>query len=396
VAMAKISKIIPFLIFSYLILFPLGQIISFRFKLAGFTIPFHPTDFIIFALGLSYILNYKNKLSSPAIKMVEFLGVLAFSLVFSLTIFPSSKILIGTLYLIRLIFYFIFGLSITVYAASQNKKNLLINSLLVVAFFLGLFGLMQYVSWPDLRPFFEYGWDDHLYRLVGTFLDPTFTGLFLVFGSILSLSFWYKLKKKNYLFLFFFLTLSLILTYARACYLAYAASIGYLMIKNKDLKLILLAIISFVLILFAIPFKEGEGVNLARTRSIFFRAENYQEALILIKKSPVFGLGYNNLCIAKEKYLNKVDLGSHSCSGFDASLLLLLSTGGIVGLTIFSFLVFDFYKNLSGFWGNIIKLSFVALLIHSLFVNSLFYPWVLGWFFILLGISGVLINKGNN
>jgi len=395
--MAKISKITPFLIFSYLVLFPLGQIISFRFKLSNFTIPLHPADFIIFALGLSYLLNYKKNFSPPAIRIIEFLGVLTFSLVFSLTLFPLNKILIGFLYLTRLTFYFLFGLSIASYARSQEKKKFLIKSLLTISFFLGLFGLAQYLFWPDFRPFYVYGWDEHLYRLVGTFLDPSFTGLFLVFGSILSLSFWYKLKKRKYLFLFFFLTLSLILTYARACYLAYGIGLGYLMIKNKDFKLTLLTLMGFVVILTMIPFKEGEGVKLTRTKSIFFRLENYQEALVLVKKSPIFGLGYNNLCVAKEKYLNKIDLDSHACSGFDASLLLILTTGGVVGLTVFFFLVFEFWKNLGiGFESGVIKVTFISLFIHSLFVNSLFYPWVLGWIFILLGISGVLISKKNN
>lgn len=396
--MAKGSKITPLLIFLFLILFPLGQIISFRFKLGNFTIPFHPVDFIIFALGLNYILNYKKNFhfSSLTFKFFEFIGILLFSLTFSLLFFPFNKILIGSLYLLRLVFYFIFGLVISSYTQTQEKKDLLSKSLLVIVLFLGLFGLIQYLSWPDFRPLYEYGWDDHLYRLVGTFLDPGFTGIFFVFGSILSLSFWYKLKEKNYLILFLFLTLCLILTYSRASFLAYFLSLGYLILKNKDLRLGLIILVSFFTILTIIPFKTGEGVKLTRTSTVFFRIENYQEALVLIKKSPIFGLGYNNLCVAKEKYLNKVDLDSHSCSGFDASLLLLFSTGGIISLIIFLFVLWEFYKNLNGFYGEIIKLSFLAILIHSLFVNSLFYPWVLGWMFTLLGISGVLINKKNN
>ena len=37
--------------------------------------------------------------------------------------------------------------------------------------------------------------------------------------------------------------------------------------------------------------------------------------------------------------------------------------------------------------GLVVAASLIALLAHSQFVNSLLYPWVLIWFWILVGIS---------
>jgi hypothetical protein len=67
---------------------------------------------------------------------------------------------------------------------------------------------------------------------------------------------------------------------------------------------------------------------------------------------------------------------------------LVLATTGILGFLIFANLiqklVVDLAKNT---YGLTFLSCLVALLIHSLFVNSLFYPWVMGWMGLLLSIS---------
>lgn len=104
-------------------------------------------------------------------------------------------------------------------------------------------------------------------------------------------------------------------------------------------------------------------------------------------KNPLFGTGFNLY-----RYANTGAVGdSHAGAGSDSSLLFVFATTGIAGLLIYLWL-----------WGKILKLgwqrrntqaglillaSSTSLLIHSLFSNSLFYPWVLGWMAFLLALQ---------
>ena len=135
-----------------------------------------------------------------------------------------------------------------------------------------------------------------------------------------------------------------------------------------------------------LPRTAGEGVRLERTSSIYARFANYQKSSEIFNLSPVFGVGYNNLCLVKS------DLGENpntrSCSGLDSSLWVVLATTGVVGLMI---LIGSGKQVLNKLNNNMYAKVFItclwALLVHSLFVNSLFYPWVMGWMGILLAIS---------
>ncbi|MEJ2441809.1 MAG: O-antigen ligase family protein, partial [Patescibacteria group bacterium] len=179
------------------------------------------------------------------------------------------------------------------------------------------------------------------------------------------------------------------LTYSRAGYLALIGGsfvIFFLIIKN--LKRFLLFTFFFLLIIVFLPRRGGEGVKLERTASVILRIEDYQDTLTIFKKSPLFGVGYNNMCFAREKYLGEINLDSHACSGSASSLLLVLATTGIVGFLMFLVLIYKLIPNLDkNIYGFVFLSCLVALLIHSLFVNSLFYPWVMGWMGLLLAIS---------
>jgi len=195
---------------------------------------------------------------------------------------------------------------------------------------------------------------------VGTFLDPAYLSLLLVLGIILSPS---KLID-------IFLTLTLAFTYSRAGYLAFLPAVVF---QSKYLLIVLLGFLILIL-----PRPAGESVRLERTASITQRLENYKETLSIIKSSPLIGVGFNNLCLAKNS-----DFSSHSCSGSDSSLLFILATTGIIGLISFIYLLTKIWEASD----NILKISMVALGVHSLFSNSIFYSWIMGICFILLATS---------
>ncbi|MEK7112772.1 MAG: O-antigen ligase family protein [Patescibacteria group bacterium] len=384
----RTKKITEVLLFIYLILFPFGQLPSFTAKISEASIRAHPADIVALVIAAVFL---TKKFAKPNIwrHFKNLLYGLGFSLIFSLTIFEPQQLLIGFLYLLRLIGYSFFFLAIWNYLKRVAARKILFGSLIAVSLFSSLFGLLQYFVYPDVRALVEWGWDDHLYRLVGTFLDPSFTSIFLVFGFLGAFAAYIRTRKKYFLPLLAVILISITLTYSRAGYLALFAGLTTLLFINKKLKRILSILALFLFILAAVPNWGSEGVRLLRTRSIFARLTSYSEAIALTSKSPVFGIVYNNLCIAKEKFLgNPANYDSHSCSGVESGLLLLLATSGIVGLFMFVYLILKLGAGVGrDLYGTTFIASGAALLVHSLFVNSLFYPWVMGWMGILLAIS---------
>ena len=346
------------ILFAFLILFPFGQIIKIG--------QINPIDIAVLLGAIVAILKRYKK---PRY-FNSFLSVALFSYLLSIFIIKNSQVAVGFLYFARLTSYLYFYL----FLRSFKDKKLLFNSLLLTSFFSALFGWFQYFIYPDLTSLKYFGWDDHLYRLVGTFLDPGFTCLIIVFGALLSYA-----KKKYLLFSFFVITLAF--TYSRAGYLAFVFSLFIASLIFKKLKIFLISISCFVAIVFLLPTPAGEGVNLARTYSITFRIENYQETFQIFKKFPVFGVGFNNLCIYKGSG------NSHSCSGSDSSLLLILATTGIVGFIVFISSILKIIFNLKkGFYSNTFLVILAAVFIHSFFANSLFYPWVMGYLAIMASL----------
>ena len=327
------------ILFAFLVLFPFGQIIRLGIL--------HPIDIVV-GIGAAYVII--KCLPKPSVfkYFFNFLLIAAFTWVLGATFY-------GFLYLIRLGAYFYFS----VFIFNLKNKKTLPSFLIALSLFSALFGWIQYFWFPSFKSFMVWGWDEHLYRIAGTFLDPAFLALILVFGIILS--------RKTLITLFLALTLAF--TYSRAGYLAFTAA----MLFQKRF----LLIFAFLLLILFLPRPAGEGVMLERTASIINRFNNYKQTLNIFEKNSLFGVGYNNLCSAKNS-----DFSSHSCFGSDSSLLFILATTGVIGFISFIYLVFGISRYLTSY---IFYPTSIALLVHSLFSNSLFYPWVLGWLMILLG-----------
>ena len=259
---------------------------------------------------------------------------------------------------------------------------------MAVSLFSAVFGWVQYFMVPDFKAFFVYGWDIHLFRLVGTFLDPTFLGLIIVFGSILSIYQWISQKDWRYAPITIFLVVSLAFTYSRASYLAFAAGVLAIIYMEKRFKKLLFLIAGLAIIAPLLPTARNHSIELFRTFSAIARIENYQTTLKIFSASPIFGIGFNNMCIASQKYLGNFYTTSHACSGSDSSILLILATTGIVGFLIFANAVNRITKSLKNSPYRVLLFAcFAALIVHSLFSNSLFYSWIMGYFAVLLGVS---------
>jgi len=152
------------------------------------------------------------------------------------------------------------------------------------------------------------------------------------------------MKKRNWKLSALFL-LGLVLTFSRAAYAAFLLVAFFSLFLNKKWREGLLIVVLFAILVLFVPKPFGEGVNLLRTSSINSRINDYKVGLQLWVAQPLLGHGYNRIHFVKEKMnLIKVDDTSHATSSFHSSFLIILATGGVMGLGAFLLLMFHLLK----------------------------------------------------
>ena len=308
----------------------------------------------------------------------------------------------GLLYVFRWIVYAaLYWVSASAVIPAASWFALLIGSSVAI----GLIGMLQYVWYPDLRNLYYLGWDPHYQRLFSTLLDPNFTGILLGMAAIMLLSVMGKGKSSAWKLAGLSVTVvSLILTYSRSSIAAFAVGLIVLGIVTKRTMLIIGVTVLLVIGLVLAP-RTGEGQNLFRTVSSYARLGNAERGLSLIREKPVMGHGFNILrFIATERsWIDERTAPSRAGNGLDASLLFVGATTGIVGMAVYGWLLVSFIRlGLSGIKAKPAVrtvaagylASCAALLVHSLFINSLFYPWVLVWMWVGLGAMERYIKAG--
>jgi len=392
-------KIIEAFFFIYLILFPFGQLTRVPIKILGFSeINLYLTNIVLAFLLLSWgiwrfgLKKKKYQLPPLAFPIFSFAIISLLSLGVATPLLSNREVIVAGLYLARWLVYA--GLYFVVFDTKKRlfKKSNPLNLLMILGVAIALFGFVQYFLWPNLKPLEALDWDPHFYRLVATFLDPGFTGLILVLTLIILLNLIFENKKNKWLILAGAATyVALILTHSRSSYLAFLVGMGLIAFLKKNLKIFLIAIVVLALSLMALPQPKGEGGKLARTYSVVERFQSWQNAVAIIKDHPVLGVGFNAYRYAQRDYgfLEDEDWQeSHAGAGADSSLLFVLATTGIIGLV--AYLWYLVSAGALAFWqrkkmvGIVCLASLGAIIAHSFFLNSLFYPWIMGWLMILL------------
>jgi O-antigen ligase len=433
------SSIIILLAQLYLLLFPFGQI--FRFTFFRPDIHLYPTDIIIGLTAFVFVVHiittsslrglhpfFRNKqgrgnpvwkllprllnISQPLLPLFLFIAWAAFSLLLNPLNLTYQKLLVSGLYWFRLVAYLLFFLAIfqSLKTTPRNTLQLLKTLFLSGALFV-IFGFLQLLFLPDFSVLHRAGWDEHLYRLTSTFLDPGFTGIILVFFSLIIISLiiqrsahlnFSKLFPKRrispnsaYYILLISTFSALLLTYSRASYLSFLAGVAIISWVKKSPKLFIAAFTFILVFTTFIPKPPGEGGYLARTSTLNSRLINYRQSFEISKGHPFTGVGFNTYRYAQIRYgfiSSQQSLTSHSASGADNSFLFILATTGIIGLALFVWFTINLLRTLFIILPiNPLSLpalaSVISLLIHSNFHNTLFYPLVIGYLAILLAFT---------
>ena len=390
-------KTISFLFFVFLILLPFGQLT--KIPLAFLNLPevhLYLIDIVLFLLVSSWMIwrfsRKREKYQWPSLSKPIFLftALAGLSLAINSPLFSGREVGVGFLYLLRWFFYA--GLYFVLFDLKKKFKWLNWQNmrcfLISIGSAVGIFGLIQYFLWPNLKALEVLQYDPHFYRVAGTFLDPGFTGLILVFTLLLIIDCWFKEKKKWLIPLFLVIYSVLALTHSRASWLVFFLAIFLVSSFKKSWKFLLLILVLMGATYFFLPRPAGEGGKIERTYTIEARLINYQQVLTITKDHPFFGVGFNTYRYVQKDYgfLESEEWHlSQSGAGADNSWLFVLATTGIFGFLSYLWL-----------WGRALKISqknifvlatLIALMVHAFFLNSLFYPWIMAWIWILLAME---------
>lgn len=290
------------------------------------------------------------------------------------------------LYLIRILLYLLFLCS--AYKVFQKNPSVLPLAAIVIGTIMMLFGVIQYMFLPDTRYLFSFGWDEHYYRLLGTLLDPNYTGLIFVVTLWGVLRLKKKFPKKLFLGLIAFFGISLVLTFSRASYLSLTLSgIVFLVLKSvtfsaKNFFSAIAASILLFSVFLITPKPGGEGVDLLRTNSILARYKASTQILNSMQPwQQIIGAGFYTLPTAVH------DAQSHAKLPDNIFLTIFYSVGILGSVLLLSLLIQkrSLVSKLDSYQAAIL----VSLVTHAQFNNSILEPFV----FLTVGMAIISLKK---
>ena len=391
------------LLFTLLILsIPFGVITRISFAPNSYVYLHDVLVFLIFIVFLYNAILKKAKVNFFLLKPFLIFVFVAFtSLLFVYQTLTPITFLISLSYLIRYGLYFSLIFSLSLFnkeTFSTLKKTMVISGLIFI-----FFGFVQYLFYPNLRNLYYLGWDEHLARFFSTFFDPNYAGAFLVLYLLFVLQIIVEKVKPfqkstvYYMILAFITLVSIFFTYSRSAFLMLLVGVFLFLFFQTKPKIILLSLGILVLLFLAFANPQVEEFNPLRVASSKARVTVLKDTLTVIQKNPIFGVGFNAYRYAQVRYGLRTDFGtsnSNADAGTDNSFLFVLATTGIVGFLTYLYI----WKDILGKSLNLIKKkekigvlvfsSIIALFVDSLFVNSLFYPLIIIWVFILIGFMG--------
>lgn len=382
-----------------LVFYPLGEITRITFGEAAVTFIDLTVSLIAIIWLFSKVLN-KQKISGKLFKpILVFVSILIISLILNANKLNFTELLISSSYILRWVAYA--SIYFVVKDFDHNFKKGLPYFMILSGAFITVGGFIQYFFYPDLRNLYYLGWDEHLYRMFSSFLDPNFAGAFFVLYFLFVFVFFQNLKKKtNYKYILFIILIisfiSILLTFSRSAYIMFIIGISLILVVKKQVRLLLflLAIFSLSVFMLSKSVLKSEGTNLLRTQSGDARLISINNAITIFKDNPILGVGFNSYRYAQERYgfINEEKQLIHSAAGTDNSFLFILATTGIIGFSGFLYLLYKIIslvnlKIKKNYFSLILFASVISLLINSFFVNSLFFPQIMLWMWILIGLT---------
>lgn len=374
-----------FLCLSFLTLI-LGEIPRFSLKNLG---SIRLLDvLVLITVALSLFVLPKNLFSKLPVKLFVLFAVLN---VISLGVSffaVGEQIIVGVIHFLRLALYFSLYPSVLLFIRNFSISKLL-NLLVMVGSAVATLGLLQLLLIPDISFLAQYGWDPHQFRVVSTWLDPNFLSPFLIIClSILITQLDHHLprsRKIGQVGLLILLSFSIILTFSRSG-LVYLSIFILLIGLRYYRRILIVLILALFLLIAALPSVRQRMAGIINPDvTANARLISWSESVRVGLTSPLIGVGYNNYSFYKNIENNFEQ--KNSSFGADSSILLMFSTTGIIGLTMFIgvflySIILSFRSKQRNYY--ILGSSLAGAMVASNFNNLLLYPLLIPVLLVLL------------
>lgn len=269
------------------------------------------------------------------------------------------------------------------------------SALLGAAVLLALAGFVQLRVLPVLSPAADTaaadfflgraggGWDPHERRLFATWLDPNFLGGF--FALALSLLLGERVGRGRIrgvwaLPLGALLILALVLTQSRASALAFLAALLVFGVVGRKRRLLVPAVTALAAAFLLVPALPSRiFVSPVDDPTVQLRLRSWEQAVGHLQARPAFGAGYNAYGVEQRAVGNVTDPALHSRAGVDNGILMALATTGLWGAFLLGGGVVWALRGLLRMTRDAVAgslatlLAFVALLVHTQFLQSITY-----------------------
>ncbi|HET8655707.1 MAG TPA: O-antigen ligase family protein [Longimicrobiaceae bacterium] len=311
-----------------------------------------------------------------------------------------TEFAVSIAYLLRWIAYFcIYPLVVNFVDAADVGAVWRTLNATVLAF--AAFGVIQSLFLPGFAQMVQpdAGWDVQGHRLVSTFLDPNFAGgliaaILLVqlgrmaFGARVPL--WQPLL----------LVSALLLTISRSSLLGFAVGACLILaVRGLARKVVRFGGIVALLILPFLPLLIAFAARFGRFSiegSAALRFISWMHAIRVFSDHPVIGIGFNTYGFVQRAYgwtpTSRVDFT------LDGGLLFIAVMTGLVGVALYSGMLGAVLLRCRRAWKDRhrpgeerglalgVAAATIALVVHSIFLNSLLYPFLMEVLWILWGL----------
>lgn len=384
------------------------------FSMGSKDAPIFFNDFLIGTLfvagALAALRARRLVLDPPALAALGFAAVGALSTALAIPRFGLTgfEFLVSIAYLLRWLVYFAVYLVVINFVRHAEVERLWRTFEGMVLVFAG-FGILQSFFLPGFAqivyPESAIGldWDHQGRRLVSTFLDPNFAGALILMPLLVllaRLSYGAPVARWKLLLLF----AALVLTVSRSSFVALVAAGGVILLarglqkrllKFGGLLLLLMVPALPLFVEFAASFNKFTVDPSAMTRVI-----SWLLALEIVADNPILGIGFNTFGFVRELY--GASAAGRASFTLDGGLLFIAVMTGLVGVLLYSAMLLLLLRRCQLIWRDIeappevrgmglgVAAATVALVVHSIFLNSLLFPFLMEPLWLLWGLTFAL------
>ena len=310
--------------------------------------------------------------------LLGFGALISVSVLWGGVVFASFSQWESLFYAVRLVFYVWF---ILLAPQLLKREGWWIGQWIGVV--VSLAGFIQLKIFPAIPPSFiaQYGFDPHSGRLFALFFDPNLVASVLMLTCLLTFGLYERYHRSSSLVALVIQLAALALTVSRSGMLGLAIAAVFVLLALHPRWLIAVLAVGMIGIFLSTTLWSRIVGGVALDATSRARFASWETAGQVIEVNPIVGVGYNYYQAATAalgRYTPRVGQIALAANASDSSLLTIWATTGIFGLLLCVGWLLSLTVSTADRVGVVILRGVViGLIINSLFINSLLYPFVL-------------------